>query len=46
MFSFSDVKMMYDWGCFTNEQVMVFVPLCITEEKQIKSLAKKRAHLN
>ncbi|HAQ2662705.1 XkdX family protein, partial [Enterococcus faecium] len=28
MFSFSDVKMMYDWGCFTNEQVMVFVPLC------------------
>ncbi|HAQ1206625.1 TPA: XkdX family protein, partial [Enterococcus faecium] len=21
MFSFSDVKMMYDWGCFTNEQV-------------------------
>ncbi|HBH6441349.1 TPA: XkdX family protein, partial [Enterococcus faecium] len=25
MFSFSDVKMMYDWGCFTNEQVMVFV---------------------
>ncbi|HAQ8013775.1 TPA: XkdX family protein, partial [Enterococcus faecium] len=23
MFSFSDVKMMYDWGCFTNEQVMV-----------------------
>ncbi|HAQ6956469.1 MULTISPECIES: XkdX family protein, partial [Enterococcus] len=26
MFSFSDVKMMYDWGCFTNEQVMVFVP--------------------
>ncbi|EOM35627.1 TPA: XkdX family protein, partial [Enterococcus faecium] len=21
MFSFSDVKMMYDWGCFTDDQV-------------------------
>ncbi|MGK3847771.1 XkdX family protein, partial [Enterococcus faecium] len=20
MFSFSDVKMMYDWGCFTDDQ--------------------------
>ncbi|HFX3778023.1 TPA: XkdX family protein, partial [Enterococcus faecium] len=27
MFSFSDVKMMYDWGCFTEEQVREFVPL-------------------
>ncbi|WP_148776219.1 XkdX family protein, partial [Enterococcus faecium] len=29
MFSFSDVKMMYDWGCFTDDQVRQFVPLCI-----------------
>ncbi|HAQ4411128.1 XkdX family protein, partial [Enterococcus sp. FR165] len=21
MFSFSDIKMMYDWGCFTDDQV-------------------------
>ncbi|HAZ1114422.1 TPA: XkdX family protein, partial [Enterococcus faecium] len=27
MFSFSDVKMMYDWGCFTDDQVRLFVPL-------------------
>ncbi|HAP8243435.1 TPA: XkdX family protein, partial [Enterococcus faecium] len=26
MFSFSDVKMMFDWGCFTEEQVREFVP--------------------
>ncbi|HBL1561403.1 XkdX family protein, partial [Enterococcus faecium] len=25
MFSFSDVKMMYDWGCFTDDQVRQFV---------------------
>ena len=33
MFSFSDVKMMYDCGCFTEEQVREFVPLCITDEE-------------
>ncbi|WP_447299813.1 XkdX family protein, partial [Enterococcus faecium] len=27
MFSFSDIKMMYDWGCFTDDQVRIFVPL-------------------
>ncbi|MBJ0426240.1 XkdX family protein, partial [Enterococcus faecalis] len=27
MFTFDDIKMMYDWGCFTDEQVMEFVPL-------------------
>ncbi|EMW5814955.1 MULTISPECIES: XkdX family protein, partial [Enterococcus] len=26
MYSYEDIKLMYDWGCFTNEQVMVFVP--------------------
>ncbi|KAF3383530.1 XkdX family protein, partial [Enterococcus faecium] len=29
MFSFSDVKMMFDWNCFTADQVRQFVPLCI-----------------
>ncbi|HAP4139746.1 TPA: XkdX family protein, partial [Enterococcus faecalis] len=24
MFTFDDIKMMYDWGCFTDEQVMEF----------------------
>ena len=35
MFTFDDIKMMYDWGCFTDEQVMEFVPLCITEDEYI-----------
>ncbi|MCH0002862.1 XkdX family protein, partial [Enterococcus faecium] len=21
MYSYEDIKLMYDWGCFTNEQV-------------------------
>ena len=25
MFSFSDVKMMFDWGCFTEEQVQMCI---------------------
>ncbi|MGH2242641.1 XkdX family protein, partial [Enterococcus faecalis] len=33
MFTFVDIKMMYDCGCFTEEQVMEFVPLCITEKE-------------
>ena len=33
MFGFEDVKMMYDWGCFTDDQVRQFVPLCITDEE-------------
>lgn len=36
MFSFSDVKMMYDWGSFTDDQVPQFVPLCITDEEAEK----------
>ena len=46
MFSFSDVKMMYDWGCFTDDQVRLFVPLCITDEEAdeiINSEEQKRA---
>ena len=40
MFTFDDIKMMYDWGCFTDEQVMEFVPLCITE-KEAKDIVGK-----
>lgn len=36
MFSFDDIKMMFDWGCFTADQVKEFVPLCITEEEYEK----------
>lgn len=36
MFSFDDIKMMYEWNCFTNEQVKEFVPLCITESQYKK----------
>ena len=41
MFSFSDVKMMYDWGCFTDDQVRLFVPLCITDEEADKIISKE-----
>ena len=41
MFTFDDIKMMYDWGCFTDEQVMEFAPLCITEKKR-KKLSESR----
>lgn len=30
MYTKDDIKMMYDWNCFTNEQVKEFVPICIT----------------
>lgn len=33
MFTYDDIKMMYDWGNFTDEQVLAFVPICITEEQ-------------
>lgn len=33
MFSFDDIKLMYDWNCFTNDQVKEFVPMCITKEQ-------------
>lgn len=40
MFNFDDVKMMYDWGCFTDEQVLQFVPLCITSEEANQIIGK------
>ncbi|HBL4653793.1 TPA: XkdX family protein, partial [Enterococcus faecium] len=27
MYSYDDIKMMYDWNCFTADQVRQFVPL-------------------
>ncbi len=41
MYSYDDIKMMYDWGCFTNEQVKEFVPLCITAEEADKIITKE-----
>ncbi|HFD1664158.1 TPA: XkdX family protein [Enterococcus faecium] len=43
MFSFRDVKMMYDWGCFTDDQVRLFVPLCITDEEADKIISKEES---
>ncbi|MDT2675058.1 XkdX family protein [Enterococcus dongliensis] len=40
MFSYDDVKMMYDWGCFTEEDVKQFVPLCITDEEADQIIGK------
>ena len=40
MFTFDDIKMMYDWGCFTDEQVMEFVPDCIAEEEAKEIVGK------
>ncbi|OQO45063.1 Phage uncharacterized protein XkdX [Enterococcus hirae] len=33
--------MMYDWNCFTADQVRQFVPLCITEEEADKIINKE-----
>ena len=30
---FDDVKLMYDWGLYTDDEVKLFVPTCITEEE-------------
>ncbi len=43
MYSYEDIKLMYGWGCFTNEQVMVFVPLCITDEEADKIINKDKS---
>ena len=40
MFSYDDVKMMFDWGCFTESQVNEFVPLCITQEEANQIVGK------
>ena len=40
MYSYDDIKLMFDWGCFTPEQVMEFVPLCITEGEFTKMTGK------
>lgn len=40
MFNFDDIKMMYDWGCFTDDQVREFVQICITDEEANKIVGK------
>ncbi|EPI5725458.1 XkdX family protein [Enterococcus faecalis] len=40
MYSYDDIKLMYDWGFFTPEQVMEFVPLCITEDEMKEIVGK------
>ncbi|EGS1179583.1 TPA: XkdX family protein [Enterococcus faecalis] len=40
MFSYDDIKMMFDWGCFTPEQVFEFVPLCITDDEAKEIIGK------
>lgn len=40
MFNFDDVKMMFDWGCFTEDEVKQFVPICITEEEANQIIGK------
>lgn len=39
MFSFDDVKLMFDWGCFTEQQVKEFVPCCISQSEYEKIIA-------
>ncbi|WP_326932393.1 XkdX family protein [Enterococcus avium] len=36
MINFEDVKMMFDWGCCTEDQVREIVPICITDEEANK----------
>ena len=40
MFNFDDIKMMFDWGCFNEDQVREFVPICITDEEANKIVGK------
>ena len=40
MFTFEDIKMMYDWGCFIDDQVRLFVPLCIKDEEANQIIGK------
>ncbi|EGO6537035.1 XkdX family protein [Enterococcus faecalis] len=40
MYSYDDIKLMFDWGLFTPEQVAEFVPSCITEEEFTKMTGK------
>lgn len=40
MFTFEDIKIVYGWGCFTDEQVMEFVPSCITEDEAKEIIGK------
>ena len=41
MFTYDDIKMMYDWGNFTDEQVSAFVPSCITIEEAAQITGKE-----
>ena len=43
MYSYDDIKMMYDWNCFTDDQVREFVPLCITDEEAGKIINKEES---
>lgn len=43
MYSYDDVKQMYDWNCFTDDQVREFVPLCITDEEADKIINKEES---
>lgn len=42
-FRFIKNQEMYDWGCFTEEQVREFVPLCITDEEADKIISKEES---
>lgn len=33
MFIFDDVKLMYDWGFYIDDEVKLFVFICIIEEE-------------
>lgn len=36
MFTYDEIKLMYDWGYFTKEQVKEFVPLSITKTEAVQ----------
>lgn len=41
MFTFDDIKMMYDWGCFTDEQVWSLSHFALQKKKR-KKLSESR----
>ncbi|HFX3768814.1 TPA: XkdX family protein [Enterococcus faecium] len=37
------VSRFVNWGCFTDDQVRIFVPLCITDEEADRIISKEES---
>lgn len=41
MYTYDDIAFMYNGGYFTNEDLEIFVPSCISEDEKEKMIAEK-----